>query len=524
MVARRVTKTCIPHDIKHFVTELNIGSTHSIVSRISADGSSHQEEHAEWWGVLLNWDVLPHLRKITINGTTAAERLNSALATAKQCRTLNDKEALDQLGRFAASIPASRRDTPLEVNICGVDETVVMAMANYPALQRSIRTLWFHDVRDSAGESIRRTLPDFGEALAGMTGLHDLSITVGAPAVANFTHFLQALGKFPQLEKLHLAYGGDGGSRPVLDDTPFALGVHKFRPVVPESLRTLSCPYSFIEMLSVLEPFTERTFQNIHDLTLHIDKHRASLDLPFYSLAALQVYIQEADSVRGYKVEGLLDIAAHNSATLRRLALAVIDFTEVMDLVASNPDLEELHIGKLITGNLPVWTAVLDYLLDLRKLRHLTLNATSLRQLSSRMFGTLLTRNPVDEERPHSYEPSNRLETVTIKLGRHDPAARTAGKLPKLLTGPVGGRRAYDLSTHAALHKLQYMADPVPGVDNHRAPEYLWEDAYVCAPHIVFDAAAISQDLYPEYYAGRYLRRSPYSNTSSVVNSDDEMF
>lgn len=502
-----MTKTCIPHDIENYVTELNIGSTHSVVSRI--DGSRDEQQHVEWWGVLLNWDVLPRLRKITINGTVAASRVNSGLAKSP-CHTLNDPEALEQLAWFAESTPAGRQ--PPEMHIYGVDETVVMAMSNYPALQKCIRTLWFHDQLDDTGSSIKRTLPDFGRALAGMTQLRDLSISVGAPAVANFTHFLQVLGKFPYLKKLHLSYG----TRPVMDDSPLALGVHNFRPIVPPSLEVLDCPYSFLELLNLLEPFTDRTFQEIHDLTLHVDRRRVTLDLPFYSLEAFQVYMQNCDNVRSYTVEGLLDMVAHNARTLKRLAVAKMDFTDVMDLPHVNPNLEELHIGILITGNLPVWTPVLDYLQDLKKLKHLTLNVNSIRQLSTRMFGTLLTRSPISED---SYEPSTQLQTVTIKFNRTE----SISKLPSIVAS-VNGTKSYNLTSHASFHKARYMMDEVPGVDNHRVPEYLWEDGSICAAHVVFDARAISMDLYPDYYSGKYKTRNPYSNTSSVANSDDEMY
>lgn len=179
----------------------------------------------------------PRLRKITINGTVAASRVNSGLAKSP-CHTLNDPEARTTclVCRVHTCGSPATRDAYLWCwwNSCHGHEQL-------SSTSKCIRTLWFHDQLDDTGSSIKRTLPDFGRALAGMTQLRDLSISVGAPAVANFTHFLQVLGKFPYLKKLHLSYG----TRPVMDDSPLALGVHNFRPIVPPSLEVLTVLIAF---------------------------------------------------------------------------------------------------------------------------------------------------------------------------------------------------------------------------------------------------------------------------------------
>lgn len=535
IIPRRVTKTRIPFDVKFFVTELNIGTTHSFVSR-SNDGQVREDEGGcEWWGVLLNWNVLPYLHKITINGTRVSHRLNSAIASSKTC-SLNDKQSLQQLDHLASTIPESHHYGGLEIHIYGIDDSVVMDMANYPSLQKCIRTLWFHDRYDDAGESCHYKLPDFGKSLANMTELRDLSITVGFPAVPNFTTFLQVLGKFPKLEKLELSYT----SRPTMDDHPMSIGIEKFRPVIPESLKSLSCPSSFIDTLNLLEPFTSRTFESINDLTLYVDKRRMSLALPFHGLESLQVYILDGDNAKNYRIENLIDLTSQNTNTLRSLSVAAMNYTEVIDLVQTNPDLEELHIGRLLSASVPFWTPTISYLLDLKKLKHLTVNVSSTAQLTTGAFAKLLTRCPLQEHKEdfddeyhyggYEFEPSNSLETVTVKLNPYEEVRKTPPLVINVTNLPSSSyqKNTYDLSQHGVLHYVPYVKEVIPSVEDvNRIPPYLMNNnGSRSASYIVFDVKSISTDLYPDfYYSGRYLKNSsPYgSNLSSGANSDDEM-
>lgn len=516
---RNLRDTVIPFDANRYVTELSIGSVFAVVSRSKQGSSQTITSHVEEWSVLLNWDVLPLLRKITIKGAQITELHQSPITSTRDSCLSHDRKVLQSLNLMAKHIPKDHPFGYFEVHFYGADDTAVALLNDYPHLQAVVRTLWFHDAREDSAFSRRYTTQDFGQSMTHMVNLCDLKITVDRPATADLTSFLPLLGSLTRLESLDLYICG----RTVLPSNEDWL--LKTTPLIPQSVTKLVCTTTMMEVFQQFGPFENPTFENVRDLTLHIEPtHRdvSLLNLPFNNLHALQVYLCEPDDIRSHQISHIADFTYSNSNTLRKLSLSKLSYNQVADLVQANPNLEELHIGRLETRRLPAFGPSVEYISRLRRLKLLTIGVESINQIRTQKFGELLTRNPlaVDPDYSYVYEPSSCLEKITIKF----LPTEEVRKMPSLwMSLPEVSTECYNLSTHSTFHKVVKMFDEVPSIDYHHAPRYLWHDIYTCAAHVVFDVKAISKDLYPGYYAGKYHKRSPGSLSSSPNNSDDDM-
>lgn len=518
---RTVPKTPIPFDANNYVTELCIDSVFAAVSR-SENGPQILNSQTEDWSVLLNWDVLPYLRTVTIKGAQMSELGNSPISCTRDSCITHDSKVLDSLDRMAQTDVSGN----FKVHLYGIDERCLNMIKDYPNLQNVIQTLWFHDTRDNSGYSTNHKLIDFGQCMANMANLKNLNITVGAPATADLTTFLPLLHSFSKLEKLRMYIEG----QPVLPD---AGEWNRERPIIPQSLRKLACTTVFLAILSQYGYYVDSTFQNVQELILYIEDKRPemSLRLPFNNLSAFRLSLCDPEDTDFHSYRDLIHLVEKNKETLRKLALFKLSFADTPDLVQAVPDLEQLHIGYL-QASVSGFGASLEYISDLCKLKHLTLGIENIKCLTSQKLGELLTQSPVstqlysedildDHVGSSPVQLTNTLKTVTIKLPRY----QLITKMPKLTMDlPQLKLKNFELSAHASFHKSVKMYDLVPSVDNHQKPRYLWSHVDTCAAYVVFDVREISRSLYPDYYDGKHLKQGPYSNSSSVANSDDDLF
>lgn len=550
----------LPYDAGNYVTELYINSTHCLVSY--SKNSTHineQEESFQWWGSLLRWDVFPHLNKIVINASQVPECVNYSLAHTGRPF---DVESLRLLDEFAKSVSLSQNvNKHLEIHLLEIDEEIISSLPRFPHLLKCVHTISLHDNLDQFGDSTMHKMVDFTEAVLSMPNLQDLSIKMGFQVSSDFTKFFMYLNQLKSLKRLKVSYS----KQPIVNEQDLYYHLNSSQQnsfkqqqqisIIPESLKTLSCPFSFlriivqsinninIDLSHNLRQQHEQLSINLSHLTVFVDERTVSLkNAPLSNLQSLKVYaaLGNGNNNSVYHVEGLRSVLRQNCYTLKQLCLSRVTISELVQLMDFTPQLEQLHIGGLINNAggsnsmMPIWGIFLEYVLPkCPSLKDLTVNVSSIRLLMSQSFGKLLlgelqgsgecrTRGCINDNAKPAY-PSRNLEKVTIRLNPYEQIR----KMPHLFIDVTDGITDYDLTKHAVFHERRLLDSNIgfhSGVHydgkaktnynrngnkdkfysemeeettdyEEAVPQYLWIDENSCSAHVVFDVQTICQDI-----------------------------